>query len=48
MLGRFIKANTDQISKGFITFARICVEIDLSQGLPNKILIDWTKGDPYT
>jgi hypothetical protein len=47
-LGRFIKLDTDQISKGFITFACICVEIDLSQGLPDRILIDWTEDEPYT
>jgi hypothetical protein len=47
-LGRFIKSDMDQISKGFITFAHICVEIDLSQGLSDRILINWVKGDPYT
>jgi hypothetical protein len=46
-LGRFIKIDTDRITKGFITFARICVEIDLSQGLPDRILIDWGDGDPF-
>jgi hypothetical protein len=48
VLGRFIKIDTDRITKGFVTFARICVEIDLSQGLPNRILIDWIEDDPYT
>jgi hypothetical protein len=48
VLGRFIKIDTDRITKGFITFACICVEIDLSQGLPDRILIDWTEDDPYT
>jgi hypothetical protein len=47
-LGRFIKIDTDRIVKGFITFARICVEIDLSQGLSDRILIDWDEGDPFT
>jgi hypothetical protein len=46
-LGRFIKTDIDRITKGFITFARICVEIDLSQGLPDRILIDWGDGDPF-
>jgi hypothetical protein len=46
-LGRFIKIDTDRIAKGFVTFARICVEIDLSQGLPDRILIDWGDGDPF-
>jgi hypothetical protein len=48
VLGRFIKIDTDRITKGFVTFARICIEIDLSQGLPDRILIDWTEDDPYT
>jgi hypothetical protein len=48
VLGRFIKIDTDQITRGFVTFTRICVEIDLSQGLPDRILIDWTEDDPYT
>jgi len=47
-LHRFIKVDTDRISKGFITFTCICVEIDLSQGIMDRILIDLTKGDPYT
>jgi hypothetical protein len=46
-LGRFIKIDTDRIAKGFVTFTCICVEIDLSQGLPDKILIDWGDGDPF-
>jgi hypothetical protein len=46
-LGRFIKIDTDRITKGFVTFARLCVEIDLSQGLPDRILIDWGDGDPF-
>jgi hypothetical protein len=46
-LGRFIKIDTERIEKGFVTFARICVEIDLSQGLPDRILIDWGDGDPF-
>jgi hypothetical protein len=47
-LGKFIKADTDRILKGFITFTHICVEIDLSQGILDRIFIDWTEGDPYT
>jgi len=48
VLGRFIKIDTNWISKGFITFAHICIEIKLIQGLPDMILIYWTKDDPYT
>ena len=33
--------------KGFVTFSHICVEIDLIQGIPNRILIDWDENDPY-
>jgi hypothetical protein len=47
-LGRFIKTDTYKIAKGFITFAHICVEIDLSQGLPDRILIYWDEGDRFT
>jgi hypothetical protein len=46
-LGKFIKLDTDRISKGFITFTGICIEIDLNQGLPDRILIDWTEDEPY-
>lgn len=38
-LGKFIKEDTDRTSKGLATFARICVELDLSKGLPDKINI---------
>jgi hypothetical protein len=47
-LGRFIKIDTDRIVKGFVTFAHICIEIDLSQGIPYRILIDEDEGDPFT
>ena len=46
-LGRFIKINGDRISKGLVTFARICMEMDLNAGLSNRILIDWTNDEPY-
>jgi hypothetical protein len=48
VLGRFINIDIDWITKGFVTFTRICVEIDLIQGIPDMIIIDWTKDDPYT
>jgi hypothetical protein len=48
VLGRFIKIDTYWLTKGFVTFACICVEIDLSQWLPDRILIDCTEDDPYT
>jgi hypothetical protein len=29
-LGRFLKADTNQVQKGILTYACICVELDLS------------------
>lgn len=40
-LGKFIKEDTNRLSKGLATFARICVELDLSKGLSDKINITW-------
>lgn len=40
-LGRkFIKNDTERISKGLATFAQICVELELSKGFPDKISIN--------
>lgn len=39
----FIKVNTERLEKGIVTFAQICVEINLSKGLMDKILIDWSE-----
>lgn len=36
-IGRFIKMDTQRIEERIFTFARICVEVDLSKGLPGKI-----------
>jgi hypothetical protein len=47
VLGKFIDIDTDWIMKGFVTFSHICIEIDLIQGLPDRILIDWDENDPY-
>lgn len=38
-LGKFLKINKERVSRGIHTFARICVEIDLSQGLPDSIIL---------
>lgn len=38
-LGRMLKIDTDRHLKGIFTFARICVEVDLSQGLPESIFL---------
>jgi hypothetical protein len=47
VLCKFIKIDIDQIPKGFVTFACICVEMDLNQGLLDMILIEWGENDPY-
>lgn len=46
-LGRFVKSGTERVSKGLATFAHICVELDLSKGLPDKIFIDWGGPKPH-
>lgn len=38
-LGKFLKVDANRVSKGFFMFARICVELDLSKGLPDRILL---------
>ena len=38
-LGSFLKADHERLSKDIYTFARICVEVDLSQGLPEHIIL---------
>ena len=37
LLGRFIKSDSDRKEPGVFTYARICVEIDLSKGIPNRL-----------
>jgi len=37
LLGRFIKTDKDRQDKGLFTYARVCVEIDLSKGLPDRL-----------
>jgi len=37
LLGRFIKSDKERQDKGLFTYARICVEIDLSKGLPDRM-----------
>jgi len=36
-IGRYIKTDTQRLEKRIFTFARICVEVDLNKGLPNRI-----------
>lgn len=40
-LGRMLKIDTERHIKGIFTFARICVEVDLSQGLPESIYLNF-------
>lgn len=51
-LGKFLKINADIVTRDIFTFARICVEVDLSQGLPDNITlihnnIQWTQPLDY-
>jgi len=36
-LGKYIKTDLERIDERIYTFARICVEVDLSKGLPDNI-----------
>jgi hypothetical protein len=47
VFGKFININKDWITKGFVTFLRKCIEINLIQGLLDRILIDWDENDSY-
>jgi len=38
-IGRYIKIDTQRLEESVFTFARICVEVDLSKGLPDCILL---------
>ena len=37
LLGKYIKSDNDRKEQGLFTYARICVEIDLSKGLPDRL-----------
>ena len=39
-IGRYIKMDTQRIDERIFTFARICVEVDLSKGLPGSIKLN--------
>jgi len=43
LLGKFIKRDPDRNDQGLFTYARICVEIDLSKGLPDRIHLQYEK-----
>lgn len=40
-MGKFLKIDEDIITRGIFAFARICVEVDLSQGLPDSITLNF-------
>lgn len=51
-LGKLLKIDKDRLTKGISTFARICVEVDLSQRLPKSIILNfnntqWTQSLDY-
>lgn len=51
-MGKFLKSDEDRITRGIFTYARICVEVDLSQGLPDHITLNfnnslWTQPLDY-
>lgn len=52
LIGKFLKTDVERVSRGIFTFTRICVEVDLSQGLPDNIIliqnnIQWTQPLDY-
>jgi len=51
-LGKFLKIDGDKLKRGIFTFTRICVEVDLGQGLPESITLNfnntqWTQPLDY-
>ena len=38
-IGKYLKLDMERVSRGIHTFSRICVEVDLSQGLPDSIIL---------
>ena len=41
-LGKLVTIGWDRIQKGLVTYARICMEVDLSVGFPNQITLTWS------
>jgi hypothetical protein len=46
-LGRYFKIDLDWIKFGLLTYARIFAEINISKGLPNKLILQ-RKGSRWT
>lgn len=40
-LGKFLKIDGERVNQGIFTFAKICVEVDLSQGLSDHITLNY-------
>ena len=40
-LGKYLKIDEDKISRGILTFARIFGKVDLSEGLPDSINLNF-------
>ena len=40
-IGRSIKIDVERVDSGLATFSCICVEVDLSKGLPEKFILRW-------
>ena len=40
-LGKYVATDVDRIQKGMATYACICIELDLSEGLPEQITLNW-------
>lgn len=38
-LGKYLEIYEDRISRGILTFTKICFEVDLSEGLPDSIIL---------
>jgi len=52
VLGKFLKIDDDRLTRGIFTFSRICVEVDLSEGLLESINLNfnntqWTQPLDY-
>ena len=43
LLGKFIKSDTDRNEQGIFTYSRICVDIDLSKGIPDRVQLIYEK-----
>ena len=38
-LGKYVAIDIDYAHKGLATYARICIEVDLSEGFPDQIIL---------